>query len=181
MNPTSEKVKARLRKLLTLAQRGEGGEKEKAANLLARLLHEHGLTMADLEREDAPRFHRDFAYQTQFEERLLHQIAGQVLNTNGPDSWRYRDRSKIIIFDLTEIEYLEMKMRWKIYRAAWKKEQERLYIAFLHAQNIFPDSPQEATEDSTDMDDAELEALRHMVSGITPVSVRRPLPAEVTP
>lgn len=37
-------------------------------------------------------------------------------------------------------------LQLKHYKAAWKKEQERLYIAFLHKHDIFPPSDENAPD-----------------------------------
>lgn len=40
-----DKVKAKLRKLIALAERGIGGEKENASRVLQKLLDRHGLAL----------------------------------------------------------------------------------------------------------------------------------------
>lgn len=172
----SEKAKTRMLKLLALARRGEGGERAKAQNLLDRMLREHGLSVADLERDDLPRSHREFPYRGDFEKRLLNQIAGQVLNTNRPTRWGRKGESRAI-FDLNDLEYLEMKLRWAAYRPALKREQERLFQAFVQAQRIFPDSPTGGERDELSAEDqAEVFRVLQMAQGVTHVPIRRALP-----
>ena len=48
MSPNSFNIAAKIRKLMTLAERGEGNEAEAAAEVAARLMREHAISMANL-------------------------------------------------------------------------------------------------------------------------------------
>ena len=173
---SAEAVKAKLVKLLALARRGEGGEKVNAERLMHKLLAQHDLTLADLEQENAPRTVRWFAFRNVAEKRLLVQIASAVMNTRDVESYRTRKRTQRMGLELTELEHLEMLLRWGAYRAAWKVEQERLYIAFISRHSIFPERRSEEPGDSgLSMED--LAAIEMMMAGIAPVHLRKALGA----
>lgn len=172
----SEKAKSRMLKLLALARRGERGEREKAQNLLNRMLREQGLTMADLDRNDLPRSRREFPWQTSFESHLLTQIAAQVLDTPRPPEWKLQG-GRVAIFELTDLEHLEMELRWRAYRPALRQALERCFEAFIQAQDIYPNTDEREARDPTPEEAADALAVLWMAEGIPQVTLHRPLPA----
>lgn len=170
---TTDALKERLIKLLGLARRGVGGEKDNARTILNRLLTQHGLTLADLEGEHLAVSMHWFPYTDRFEERVLRQVAGKVLNTYKPVEYT-QGKTRALGFELIPPQAIEMDLLWKAYRAAWKEAQERHLHAFVQANNIFPaqddSSKDEAPLSAEDL--AEIARTLALARGIEPVMVR---------
>lgn len=86
------KVEAKLRKLLALAQRGEGGEKDNAQRMLEKLLARHGMSIDDL--VDDRREIRWFPISTKYDRKLAAQIMSKVCNSDSPGLYISKGRVK---------------------------------------------------------------------------------------
>jgi hypothetical protein len=177
-----ERLRSRLKKLLALAKRGEGGEKENAQRFLETLLQRHGLTLADLDDEAAPRIEASFNYRNEMERRLLMQVVFMVLNVSKVN-YRHIARGRTAIFSLTRAQVAEVQAFYDAYRPELHKTLERAFLAFAHTNRIYgaerddgsapPDRPKE-----------ELDAIIAMMRGMRPTQVSRALircDAEVAP
>ena len=69
---TQEALLQKIKHIQALAERGERGEKDRARELLARLMEKYSLTEADLENERAETAW--FTYHDELERRILQQI-----------------------------------------------------------------------------------------------------------
>ena len=76
----TEKIKAKLIKLFALARQGVGGEKENAKSVLDKLLTKHGLTLEDLDSEQAETIQCEFKFADALERKLLLQVIFTALN-----------------------------------------------------------------------------------------------------
>ena len=68
-----ERLLERLRGVKTLAEQGNPGERDNAAALLVKLMEKHGITDADLEGAEIQTYW--IRYKTEYERKLLHQLA----------------------------------------------------------------------------------------------------------
>ena len=80
---TQEALLQKIKHIQALAERGERGEKDRARELLARLMEKYSLTEADLENERAETAW--FTYHDELERRILQQIIYAVTGVERQD------------------------------------------------------------------------------------------------
>lgn len=168
----TDALKARLRKLLALSQQGIGGEKDTAAAMLERMLRKHGIAPEALESD-----FRSLVFFKPDKIPLGNRLLAQVMATVcGRDRQLYRHRTKPGYgIEVSEFERIEIELRYAAYSDALSKEIERCYIAFLHVNRIFPNTP--PPDDSPPPDPEELQRLLHSMRGMTPTPIHSALPA----
>lgn len=131
-----EKVQAKLRKLLALAERGVGGEKANAQRMLQKLLSRHGLTLDDLneERRDL----RWFPAPRKHDRKLALQIAGMVTNSTDVRSYSSKQRSRQVGVKLTATEAVSFELYFDVLRKALVEHLDIAYNAFIQVNRLFP-------------------------------------------
>ncbi|MEM9966178.1 MAG: hypothetical protein AAGC58_12625 [Asticcacaulis sp.] len=167
----SEAVRDKLRKLAELAARGVGGEAENAEAIFHKLCRKHGFSPSDFEDGTDPAETVWFSFKSQPEKALLQQLSAMVTDSRDVPTWSRRAKPKTIGFDLTKAHAAEVRFLFAIYRAAWAKEVDRLYLAFVHKHHIFAPTPTESAGSS--MSEAERERLFAMVGSLETVSVNK--------
>lgn len=167
----SAAVRRRLFKLLELARRGEGGEKDNAQRMLEALFKRHGLTMEDLERPERKRYR--FKCRDPIELKLLLQIAYRVLDRTDYTVWR-QGSSAARLLDLTPMEFAEIQFLWDLYRRQWSKERDMLLSAFIQRHKLFG-SPTDINTAKNEMDERELARQRRMMQSLEQVYEHKPL------
>lgn len=173
-----DKVMARLRKLLELSRRGVGGEAENAERFMQRMLRQYGLTLADIDDQEAPRSWVEFSYKTEFEKQLLVNISAMVLNSPRIETATL-GRTRSLYFKMTKFERAEAALHFDVLRGELAKHLDRALLAFLTVNNICPKKSSDESE--APMDRAELELLLQMVAGTKRVPVHKALPSLVKP
>ena len=167
-------VRAKLTKLLRLAEEGVGGEKVNAGRLLAKLLAQHNIGIDELREQDEALIVW-YPYQNQREATLLAQIVRKVTNKVHLTIWSYPRKSKKG-FELTLVQKFEVDMRWKAYRKAWKHQQDLLFNAFLSQNAIFAEETLRQSG-SNGYTDEVLDAIRAMMAGMGVVQIHHALPS----
>lgn len=131
-----EKIIELLKKLKSLAEKGVGGEKDNAEQMLVNLMKKHGVTMDML--EDEVRHSREFRIN-EFQKKIFFQVAGSVLG--GQASYWHDKKSKAkvksYVFKLTELEFLEIKIKFEFYWKAYEEELDVFTSAFIHKNRIY--------------------------------------------
>lgn len=159
-------------KLYALAQRGIGGEKVNAEKILARMLKDANLTMADLEREEYPTKLRELNFGRGKEfKKLMLQIIGRVLNKN-EISYNSKKNKTTIVVMLTDLQYAEVILLWNIYSPAFKKEKKLLFDAFVQKHRIFSSVPSGNAEK---LSEEEYEALFKKMRSMDDITIPRQL------
>ena len=142
-----EKLQEKLRKLKALAEQGVGGEKENAEKLLAALMKKHNISEEEIEEVQIKTYF--IRYKTEWERRLLHQLAYMHLGSGHSSgcvgTYTGHMRKKVSI-KCTAAVYLEIEAEFDIYRRALEKEIEYFYYAFVSKNNLYP--PPELADDS---------------------------------
>lgn len=169
-----EKLQARIRKLLALAERGEGGEKENARRMLDKMLARHGLTIHDL--TDERREIRWFPAGNNYDRRLAAQILAKVCNTNDPGVYTSKKRAKQIGVEVTAAEAVEFEIHYDTLRKALTEHFKDAYAAFVQANRIFPS---ECAPDAEQELSARDFAVMAMAAAITPTPVNPRLERKV--
>ena len=124
-------IEEKLAKILALAERGVGGEKTNAKNILEKLLKKHRLTLDDIVNNSTQELTRkEYKYKTATERTLLIQIFVSITNDNHGPYWSRRG-TRIIAFDLTVIDHVELKEMYKYYNKLLKEEMSCIVKAFI--------------------------------------------------
>ncbi|MFV0678408.1 hypothetical protein [Variovorax sp. tm] len=135
-----EKAQARMRKLLALADRGEGGEKANAQRMLDSMLRRHGMAVHDLIGEK--RELHWFKVRSATEKQLARQIAAKVLDGQVA-SYRNQRNAKQIGIETTPAEAIEIELHIETLRPALEQHMELAFSAFVQANRLFQTSPSE--------------------------------------
>jgi hypothetical protein len=130
-------VRAKIEKLYTLSLRGVGGEKVAAEKHLLAFLKKYGINIEDLNQDTLNTY--SFGYKTVIDRQLLVQIAYSVLG----DCYKaqvLRVTKNTFYMGLSASDYADIKIRYSIYRRAYKEAEKDLYESFLMANDIYPKS-----------------------------------------
>lgn len=133
------KIQARLRKLLNLAERGVGGEKDNAQRMLEKLLARHGLSMDDLAEER--RAIRWFPAINRFDRQLAAQIMAKIGNTDSPGIYTSKKRPKQVGVETTPAEAVEFELHYETLRKALAQHFDDAFSAFVQANRLFSSLP----------------------------------------
>lgn len=180
--PNTEKIKTKLRKLLELARQGVGGEKDNAQSVLEKLLSKHGLTLEDLDSEQAEVVQCEFKFSDAQERKLLLQVIFTVLNASTIPVRDDHKNSKTLCLKATRAQALEIDLAWGLYRESFKKEQERLFVAFLHKNELFGPDNKDADEkipEPSKLSKEDIQSIAFMVMGMKKTQVYKALPSAV--
>lgn len=161
------KVQAKLRKLMALAERGEGGEKDNAQRMLDNLLARHGLTLDDLNEEC--REIRWFPIVTVYDRKLATQIMSKVCDTCTPGLYTSKSRPKKVGVEVTPAEAIEFELHFDTLRNALAAHFDEAFSAFVQANRLFPASPSGSRD--TELSESDMRVVA-MASAIKPTSVR---------
>ena len=166
-----DKVRSRAAKLLALARRGVGGEKETAQRFLDRLLQKHGITLADLDDEHEQPQLAEFPFKDVRERQLLVQIICTVCGVERISTWRARGK---VITAVTRAQRIEVYLSAAALLPAWRKTVERAWLAFIHTNDLSGKRKDDDEEQPPSKLSAEdLEAIMGMMSGMQKTPVRR--------
>lgn len=125
-----EKIKRRMRKLLALAERGVGGEKDNANRMLKKLMLKHDITADSLISENKKRHW--FKHGTYPQKRLLVAIICSVCDTQ---ECLKRGRFTLGI-DCTEYQRAQIELQWSVYKSALKEQIQAMVTAFIWKNEI---------------------------------------------
>lgn len=159
-----EKLQAKLRKLLALAERGEGGEKDNARRMLGKMLERHGLTIHDL--TDERREIRWFVARTRYDQRLAAQILSKVCNASTIGVYTSKGRPKQIGVEVTPAEAVEFEIHYDTLRKALEDHFSDAFSAFVQANRLFSASGGADRE----LDDRDMRIMA-MASAVEPTQV----------
>lgn len=179
--PNDEKIKEKLRKLLELTRQGVGGEKDNAQSVLDKLLRKHGLVLEDLDPECAPVEPYEFSFKDEVERDLLHQVIYSVLQVSSVFIREQHANSKKVCIKVTKAQKLEIDLAFGLYREAFKKEQQRLFLAFIHKNRLCgpgldKDDAEKAPKSST-LSKEDVEAIIAMMGAIKTTHIYKALPS----
>lgn len=180
--PNTERIKEKLRKLLELTRQGVGGEKDNAQSILDKLFKKHGLTLDDLDPEYAEVYECEFKFGNALERKLLLQVIFTVLNVSSIPVRHDHKNSKTLCVKATHAQKLEIDLAWSLYRESFTKEQDRLFIAFIHKNHLFgPDNVEdEIPYEPSKLSKEDIAALAAMICAIKITNVRKALPSAIT-
>ena len=168
------KLESKLKKLLALAERGMGGEKDNANRMLSKILTKNGLSVSDLLGEE--RCTCWLRYKGKLEKRLLLQIVVSVTNDPEINVWENKKKRECIGPDLTSAEKVEVELLFRVYRKTLNEEIDVMFAAFVNKHGIFPKEKPDSSEKPVTRDDSEKNIRISLVmKGLQDVSVRKEL------
>lgn len=148
-------------KIKTLADRGIGGEKLNAIDLLNKFLAKHGLSYDNIHSIVEYKEWYKFSYVGgEWVEDLLFQIYGEVLDTHKLE-YKRNKTNRQIWFELTPSEFAEITIKFDVYKKQYKIEQEKLFIAFCNANKIYPETPKQDLIEDDDLRPLTKEEVKH--------------------
>jgi hypothetical protein len=147
-----ESIIDRLKKIQSLAERGEDGEALTARAMLSNQLTKYGLTLDDLSNEEMEYY--TFSFKTVDERTIMQQCVFNLLKVNHFKFWGYGKKMEM---ELTKWQYLELKpfiaFHVKQYRKELKQHLQALVMAYVSKHDLFSgieqdsEEPREMTED----------------------------------
>lgn len=165
------KIHEKMRKLLALAERGEGGEKDTAQRMLEKMMEKYDVTLDDLGVETTSIHY--WNYDSMHERTILFQTFGKVCNTS---QITYYKGDRKCGFELTKAQYIEMDLHYSILRKDLKKHIERAVNAFIQANELYSNTPSDKEPRKYTQEELEdLEATLRMARSIQPSQVNRQL------
>ncbi len=129
---SSNKIKELLLKLKSLSEKGIGGEKDNATDMLNKALKKYSITLEDLEKEEKePR-----VFKIKNREDSL-TILFQCINDVCADS-RVDFSPKVLqaYCDLNTSDYIEVSEKYKHYYNIWLKEKKQFLTAYILRNKI---------------------------------------------
>lgn len=166
------KLEAKLKKLFALAERGIGGEKRNANNMLLALLQKYRLTIKDIE-SDKRELHW-FRWRNIHEQHLLYQIFYATLEKYEMGLLN-KDRPKQSGVSITVTERLEIQIQYDGYKKDLKKGLDLYVEAFIQKNEIFPKAKADnKPERELRVQEKERnEQIRRMMWGMNKTSIRK--------
>jgi hypothetical protein len=165
---SSEKILSLLKKLYTLAQQGVGGERVNAQQILQTLMKKHNISLEDIEQDQRKKQVCVISIDAM---DFFHQVLASVC---GPIQVRLfvhenkKKRTRSIIFDCTDAEYIETQAKFAFYWDAWKEERKIFYQAFIQKNKLYSkpsDNPSERRS-LTAKEEEEYRRIMAMTQGI---------------
>lgn len=147
----TEKSIELIKKLKALADKGVGGEKVTAQQLLERELKKLGLTIEDIDSILEPLIEFEFKFESKEHKKFLIQIAHSIKNPCRTYKL-YRNGKLLskICLEFTSAEAVEFSAKAEFYWARYQEEKGLFYKAFIQKNRLFtkgPGSPRELTEE----------------------------------
>lgn len=126
-----ESLKAKLRKLAALAERGVGGEAANARRLMEQICREHGVSLDEVLNVEAVKWY-DFEIGRRKTDLDLFMQCYAKVTGNGKLSYRSRSRSMISV-ELTAYQYAEISSLFEWHKQNFKRDVENLMGTLFHA------------------------------------------------
>jgi hypothetical protein len=177
-----ESIKDKLKKLLALSQRGEGGEAANAKRLLENMCERYNIALEDL-LENKKKFYR-FKPGKAIYEKLFWSCVFKNITDDEAHHTTYTKCGNVIIILLTAYQYAEITNLFEWHKKNMadelKKTEDAFFDAYRYKHNLFlRESLDDQKEDNAPLTDEELEKLKIMtglVGAISDKTYTRSLP-----
>lgn len=168
-----------LKKLKALSEdeRGNENERKRAEERLNKLLIKYNIDPESINTEKLVR--RDLYYKDEMESKLLHQVIYKICGDR--QIYRQMRKRNWIWCDMTDAEFIQFEMEYPAYKAAWHKELDIFYLAFVQKNRIFPPEtlvpPKENADEAVPSKYSRADRIRAamMAEGIEFTKIRRQL------
>lgn len=129
---SSNKIKEILLKFKALSEKGDGGEKTTATEMLNKALKKHGLTLEDLEKEEKEA--RTFKIKDRGDSSI---ILAQCIWDVVPNAEIKQNTKKLEIYCyLSASDFVEVSEKYKHYYNIWLKEKKEFLTAYILRNKI---------------------------------------------
>lgn len=168
----TEKIKELARKLLELAKRGVGGEKENAQTMLDKLLLRHGITVAELEGEEMrPVAFRYLSNDPHKKNRFLFQVIASVIGSKRVTSTVQFEPSSgesYCYISMTPAEEIEAKAKFDFYWRDFLEQADIFRSAYIQQNELYakPDGDEDHYKELTDEEKGRLYKEAKMMDAI---------------
>lgn len=175
----------KLQKIVTLAKRGEGGEKETAIALVRKLCAQHGLSFDEV-MSDEPKVQEYFLrYSNKHEKKLVHHVICKFALMKLEDGvWGRRYQTGKMYFETTPERYIDTVNAWDILRKQLRREMDNLPLAMVMKHDLWyqptPEEWEKIRDEKDDLDEEEVKRrarARMMAYGLEDVELQRRLKA----
>lgn len=133
--------KDRLGKVVAMAKKGVGGEKDAAIAILKGMCKKHGLSFDDIMSEDAEVREYTIPYADQDELRIVQQVVCRYAYLTIDDQQGYNALRKLCFFKTTKEKYYETLHASDVLKDAWHVEKKKLadiiYFAFIERHCLY--------------------------------------------
>lgn len=162
-------IKERLKKIYALALNGTEGEQEAAKATLEKLCRKYKVQLEDLREDEDAINEYLFRYKDIDECDLIAQIAYKVLNRQDCVYIVRRQRKlKALKVKCTREEQIEIEILYKMHKALWRKEVDRLFMAYIYKHKLFCAAKDENNSDTDKtLDINELEKIMDLVDNLS--------------
>lgn len=126
----------RMKKLRAMADQGTENERETARRMLDKLMAEHGVTEADLDKQTGETSPKWFKYTTKPEKSLLFQIVAKFTQDRDVVNGTRTDSPSEHGFELTDSEYVQIEYSYEVMRKLLQRHMEESYMAFVCANDL---------------------------------------------
>lgn len=172
-----DRIKQRLIKVLNLAKRGAGGEKDNAERMLNTLLEKHKLTLEELLDEDVKNT-AWFRCKNKAERTLFSQCCLKIIQGWDRNFWGSKSRKNQIGVQVTKAQEIELGLTFDAHRRAFNKEfekhVERLVAAYVQRNHLFSNTPDdEADVGKCEISPEDLEAILALMQTMKPTPVHK--------
>lgn len=182
-------IKKRLLAVYELAQKGIGGEKNNAAQILNKLLKLHNITIEELISENNEKKYYAFGdIRNKQEAKILAQIVAKITNPSEGyvSSFCSKNNKYARIYKLTQSENIAVLMLLPLYLKAFraekrklqrkhKSENKMLVVSFIYKHNIFSEK-ESKSEDKIDID---INILRQQIWDMDDIKIYPELPGKL--
>lgn len=169
-----EKVVKRLEKLLAMTASSNTHEADNAQQRINALCSKHKIDISELLSVTEEKTNRYIFWYNMPYKKLVIQILYMLF----PERPIYSSRAKQnnLIVELTDSEWAEFELHWKVWKPALKQFMEDSVSAFIQANNIYPATPPESDDDSSDdVDWDKLARIDALAQNIDPTAVHKAL------
>ena len=177
----SDEVKAKLRKILALAESGIDGEQLAAKNKLQKLLLEHNLTLEDLADDGEENVYVFHKISNKIEQKLWAHVCFKVKDVHNIEFYSSGKTKRV--FTCTEAQANEIAELYKWHKSNFKKElskvTEELLTAYLMKHKLHSETPIEKDDSDSNkpVDLARLMRIMAYQSGMSDRSYYKSLNA----
>ena len=167
----TDSIKRKITKLHTLSTQGENNERQTAEQLLTQLLNKYEVSLEYILNSEEV-YKEWYKYRSVQEREILEHLFAKTASRGGKYTYYTRKGERALGFECTKFQHIQIAEEYAIYRKAWKEEQSRLLRAFIHANEIFPESNGEGSpKERTPEELEEIRAMLRMAESIdkTPI------------
>jgi len=164
-----ESIKEKLKKLLVLSQRGEGGEAENAKELLDQLCEKYSISLDELLDSKRSCYSFKLGDRKVYEDLFFHCFFKIITDDDEVKSQTYSRKGRRIFVNLTALQYAEISslFEWhkRSLKAELKKAEKSLLLAYIIKHNLNLRKSLVDKKDNSPLTDEEIESVR-MALGI---------------